>query len=69
MASIVGKALPMIVSIPIVIKKVHFANVFEAGNNGYEIPLYRILMLFTLTSFGAGKFSIDHLLKRKWSTQ
>jgi len=33
--------------------------------NGFELPLYYILMLLVLLSHGAGKFSLDTLLFRK----
>ncbi|OIR07624.1 putative oxidoreductase MhqP [mine drainage metagenome] len=58
-------AIPMIVVMLVAIKTVHWANGFEAGNNGFEIPLYYLLMLITLIAFGAGKFSLDHLIKIK----
>lgn len=47
----------------IAIVTVHFGNGFDAGDNGFEIPLYYILMLLTLFSFGAGKYSLDQFLK------
>ena len=40
---------------------VHSGNGFEAGNNGYEIPLYYILMNLILIAFGAGKYSLDRI--------
>jgi putative oxidoreductase len=49
----------------IAIFTVHIGNGFDAGDNGFEIPLYYILMLLTLITFGAGKFSIDHFISRK----
>jgi putative oxidoreductase len=33
--------------------------------NGFEIPLYYILMLLTLVTKGSGKLSLDHLLLKK----
>jgi len=47
----------------VAIKTVHLANGFEAGSNGYEIPLYYVLMLFTLLIYGPGKFSVDRIIK------
>ncbi len=44
---------------------VHIGNGFAAGDNGFEIPFYYLLMLFSLMAFGAGKYSIDHILKKK----
>jgi len=46
----------------VAISTVHLANGFNAGDNGFEIPLYYILMLFVLFSHGAGKISLDHKL-------
>ena len=45
---------------------VHLQHGYAAADNGIEIPLYYSLFLSIFASFGAGKFSIDHLLfKRK----
>ncbi len=49
----------------IAITTVHLRNGFEAGNNGFEIPLYYAVMLFTLFAYGAGKYSLDYYLKNK----
>ena len=57
-------SLPLIITMLVAIKTVHWENGFPAGDNGYEIPLYFILMLFTLVSFGAGKLSLDHFIKK-----
>jgi len=35
----------------------HLGNGFEAGTNGFEIPLYYFLMLFSLLIIIPGKFS------------
>ncbi len=43
---------------------VHLRHGFEAGNNGFEIPLYYAIMLLVLFSFGAGKYSLDYFLKK-----
>jgi putative oxidoreductase len=58
-------AIPLIITMVIAIRAVHWANGFEAGNNGFEIPLYYLLMLFLLFVYGGGKFSLDHLIDRK----
>ena len=58
-------SIPLIITMIVAIKTVHWANGFEAGNNGFEIPLYYIIMLITLIVFGPGKLSIDYLIKRK----
>lgn len=49
----------------VAIKTVHWTNGFEAGNNGFEIPLYYMIMLFALLIYGPGRISVDHLLHRR----
>ncbi|RBL92067.1 HvfX family Cu-binding RiPP maturation protein [Chitinophaga flava] len=56
--------LPLMISMVVAIITVHWANGFEAGDNGFEIPLYYILMLFTLLVYGSGKIGLDALLER-----
>jgi len=56
---------PLIITMIVAIKTVHWENGFAAGENGYEIPLYFMLMLITLMCFGPGKLSIDCLIRRK----
>jgi len=51
----------------IAITTVHLRNGFEAGNNGFEIPLYYAIMLFTLFAYGSGKYSLDYFLARRHS--
>lgn len=58
-------AIPLIITMLVAIKTVHWVNGFEAGQNGFEIPLYYILMLLTLIVFGSGKLSVDYLIKSK----
>ena len=41
---------------------VHISNGFSVANNGIEIPLYYLLFLMLLTSYGAGKYSLDRVL-------
>ncbi|QOR62004.1 DoxX family protein [Sulfurovum sp. ST-21] len=55
-------SLPLIVVMTVAIITVHLPHGFSAGNNGFEIPLYYMLFLTIFASFGAGKFSLDHLL-------
>ncbi|HEY9129236.1 MAG TPA: DoxX family protein [Sulfurovum sp.] len=55
-------SLPLIVVMIVAITTVHLAHGFSAGENGFEIPLYYMLFLAIFASFGAGKFSLDHLL-------
>ncbi len=57
-------SIPLMVVMLVAVFTVHFANGFEAGNNGFEIPLYYLIMLFTLTVYGAGRFSLDSIIKR-----
>lgn len=55
-------SIPLIITMVVAIFTVHLPNGFESGSNGFEIPLYYILMLFTLTVYGPGKISIDRLI-------
>ena len=55
-------SIPMIIIMIVAIKTVHLAHGFSAGDNGFEIPLYYMLFLLIFVAFGAGKFSLDHLL-------
>lgn len=57
-------SIPLIITMVVAIKTAHWANGFAAGDNGYEIPLYYLLMLLVLTGFGAGKLSADYLIQR-----
>lgn len=58
-------SIPLIITMLVAIKTVHWTNGFEASDNGFEIPLYYITMLITLLIFGAGSWSIDHFIDRK----
>ena len=58
-------SIPLIITMIVAIKTVHWANGFAAGENGYEIPLYYMLMLFVLITFGPGRISVDYFIKRK----
>ncbi len=60
-------SIPLIITMIVAIVTVHLGNGFEAGDNGFEIPLYYLLMLFALLINGAGKISIDHLIAKKAS--
>ncbi len=57
-------SIPLIFVMIIAIFTVHFANGFEAGSNGFEIPLYYMIMLFTLFVNGAGRWSLDHYVQK-----
>ena len=58
-------AIPLVITMLVAIKTVHWANGFEAADNGFEIPLYYVIMLLTLLVYGPGKWSIDFLIGRK----
>ena len=58
-------SIPLIITMLVAIKTVHWGNGFEAGQNGFEISLYYILMLVSLICSGAGKVSVDYLIGRK----
>jgi putative oxidoreductase len=49
----------------VAIKTVHWENGFNASDNGYEIPVYYMIMLITLFFTGAGKISIDYLIRKQ----
>lgn len=55
-------SLPLIIIMVVAVATVHLTHGFSAGDNGFEIPLYYMLFLALFASFGAGKFSLDHLL-------
>jgi len=58
-------AIPLMFVMIVAITTVHLGNGFEAGNNGFEIPLYYLAMLFSLVVYGPGKFSLDQLIKKR----
>jgi len=57
-------SLPLIVVMIVAIVTVHLGNGFSAGDNGFEIPLYYMLMLLVLVAHGAGKFSVDNFINK-----
>lgn len=57
-------AIPLFITMIVAIVTVHLGHGFEAGNNGFEIPLYYMIMLFTLMVYGSGKYSVDYLLSK-----
>jgi len=57
-------SVPLIIVMIVAIATVHLGNGFEAGNNGWEIPLYYILMLFSLIITGPGKISLDSVIQK-----
>jgi len=58
-------SIPLMVVMLVAIFTVHISNGFAAGDNGFEIPLYYLIMLFTLLLFGSGKASVDYLISKK----
>ena len=60
-------SIPLMVVMIVAITTVHLGNGFEAGNNGFEIPIYYMLMLFSLLITGPGKFSLDALIKKYYN--
>ncbi|MCK5135591.1 MAG: DoxX family protein [Bacteroidales bacterium] len=62
-------SIPLLFTMVVAIVTVHLGNGFNAGDNGFEIPVYYMLMLFALLTNGAGKFSLDHLISRKIKLQ
>jgi len=56
-------SIPLIFVMIVAIVTVHLGNGFEAGNNGFEIPLYYILLLLVILIYGAGKLSVDYLIR------
>ncbi len=55
-------SIPLMIVMAVAIFTVHIGNGFAAGDNGFEIPLYYFLMLFTLLILGPGRVSLDYLL-------
>jgi putative oxidoreductase len=58
-------SIPLMITMLVAIKKVHWQHGFAKADNGFEIPLYYLLMLFVLLTFGAGKISLDFLINGK----
>ncbi|GET22327.1 DoxX family protein [Prolixibacter denitrificans] len=54
--------IPLMFVMFVAIKTVHWQHGFAASDNGFEIPLYYMLMLFTLFILGPGKISIDSII-------
>lgn len=55
-------SIPLIVVMIVAIVTVHLPNGFQAGQNGFEIPLYYMLFLLIFLSHGAGRFSLDRVI-------
>ena len=58
-------AVPLIITMLVAIKTVHWGNGFNAGDNGFEIPLYYLVMLLLLFFTGPGRISLDYWIGRK----
>lgn len=59
-------SLPLMIVMVVAIVTVHWANGFSCGQNGFEIPFYFLLMLFSLFTSGAGRISLDYLLGKRF---
>lgn len=57
-------SIPLIFTMIVAIVTVHWGKGFNPSG-GYEIPVYYIIMLFTLLVFGSGRLSLDYLFTRK----
>lgn len=58
-------SIPLMFTMVVAIVTVHWGNGFSAGDNGFEIPLYYMLMLLVLMINGAGKISLDQLISKR----
>jgi putative oxidoreductase len=57
-------SIPLIITMVVAIKTTHWENGFNASDNGYEIPLYYMIMLITLLINGAGRISADYFITK-----
>lgn len=57
-------SIPLMFVMIVAAVTVHIENGFSCGKNGFEIPFYYFFMLFSLVTTGAGRISVDHLIKR-----
>jgi putative oxidoreductase len=60
-------ALVLAVTMLVAIYSVHFVNGLFMSANGYEFALALLAITVALLISGAGKFSVDHLLKKRFS--
>lgn len=58
-------SIPLIITMVVAIKTTHWENGFNASDNGFEIPLYYLVMLITLLFSGAGRLSVDYFINKK----
>jgi putative oxidoreductase len=59
-------SIPLSVIMIVAIITVHGFSQFAAAENGFEIPLYYLVMLFVLIGTGAGKYSLDEVFSKKY---
>jgi len=59
-------SIPMSVVMMVAIATVHWTHGFSAAHNGFEIPLYYMVMLLVLITTGPGKFSLDETIMKKY---
>ena len=55
-------SIPLMFVMLVAIFTVHIGHGFAAGDNGFEIPLYYLLMLFSLLITGPGRISVDAVI-------
>ncbi len=55
-------SIPLMVVMVVAIVAIHLPHGFSAGGNGFEIPLYYLIMLFVLLAHGGGRFSLDRVI-------
>lgn len=58
--------IPLMFLLLVAIFTVHWTHGFSASANGFEIPVYYLLMLLGLLVFGPGGLSIDTIIKKRW---
>lgn len=59
-------SFPLLITMLVAIKTVHWVNGFESGNNGFEIPFHYSVFLLTIIAYGPGKYSLDALIEKKF---
>ncbi len=57
--------VPLMLVMLVAILMVHMANGYAAIDNGFQIPLTYLLMLFVIFSKGPGMYSIDEAIVNK----
>lgn len=57
-------SIPLIITMLVAIFTVHISNGFNAGDNGFEIPLYYLIMLVTIFILGPGRISLDYFVMK-----